>query len=168
LTLDRNGHPLVLAVVGRHHQPGPKGDPREWYVLQYKDGQWRERFVCRSTHNYDMGSLYVDGRKWRIVGPTAPGPQRFGTGGEMAVWESRDEGRHWRRTRMLTEGSAYNHAYARRPLHVHRSFYSFWADGDADSISASRLYFTDRRGRVFQMPYQMEGSYQRPVRVHLP
>ena len=166
LTLDRKGHPLILAVVSRHHQPGPKGDPREWYVLQYKDGSWREHFVCRSTHNYDMGSLYVDGRRWRIIGPTEPGPQRYGTGGEMAVWESRDEGLRWHRTRMLTQGSAFNHGYARRPLHVHPSFLSFWADGDADALSASRLYFTDRRGRVFQMPYQMEAAFQRPVRVY--
>jgi hypothetical protein len=83
----------------------------------------------------------------------------------MAVWESRDEGLHWRRTRMLTQGSAFNHGYARRPLHVHPSFLSFWADGDADGLSASRLYFTDRRGRVFQMPYRMEAAFQRPVRV---
>jgi len=167
-TLDRKGHPLILAVVSRHHQPGPKGDPREWYVWQYRDGSWKEYFVCRSTHNYDMGSLYVEGRRWRIIGPTEEGPQPYGTGGEMTVWESRDEGRHWRRRRMLTQGSVYNHTYARRPLNVHRSFYSFWADGNADSLSASHLYFSDKGGRVFQMPYLMEGVWQRPLRVKLP
>jgi len=165
LTLDRKGHPLILAVVSRHHQPGPKGDPREWYVWQYKDGNWKEHFVCRSTHNYDMGSLYVEGRRWRIIGPTEAGPQRYGTGGEMAVWESRDEGRHWHRVRLLTGGSARNHAYARRPLGAHPAFQALWADGDADRLSMSYLYMTDRRGRVFRLPYDMRGPFEKPVRV---
>lgn len=167
LTLDRRGNPVILAVVSRHHQPGPKGDPREWYVLQYRDGRWVEHFVCRSTHNYDMGSLYVEGCRWRIIGPTEPGPQPYGTGGEMAVWESRDEGRHWRRTRMLTQGSRLNHSYARRPLQAHRRFYSFWADGDADSLSASHLFYMLKKGRVFRLPYSMEKPEGRAERWEL-
>jgi hypothetical protein len=166
LTFDRRGRPLILAVVSRHHQPGPKGDPREWFVFQYRDGGWERHFICRSTHNYDMGSLFVHGRRWRIIGPTEPGPQPYGTGGEMAVWESRDEGRHWRRIRVLTQGSVRNHAYARRPLDAHPDVQAIWADGDADQLSVSHLYLTDRRGRVFRLPYDMQGPYEKPEPVY--
>lgn len=166
LTVDQFGNPVVLAVISRDFRPGPAGDPRKWVVLHWKDGRWLEHEVCRSTHNYDMGSLYTDGRTWRIIGPTEPGPQRWGTGGEMSVWESRDEGAHWVMRKQLTVSSTRNHSYARRPLNAHRGFEAFWADGDADSLSSSHLYFSDRRGRVFKMPAFMQTEMASPSRVY--
>src|SRR5690625_6971283 len=50
-----------------------------------------------SSHNYDLGSLYVEGDRWMIYGPIGMGPQAWGTGGEMEIWESRDEGETWTR-----------------------------------------------------------------------
>ena len=97
LNFDKNGNPIVLVVISKHHQPGPQGDPREWMIFHWKNGKWNEQRVTASTHNYDMGSLYIEKENWTIIGPTEPGPQTFGTGGEMVVWESRNEGATWKK-----------------------------------------------------------------------
>ncbi len=163
LNFDKDGNPIVLAVISRHHEPGPKGDPREWFIFHWKNGQWNEHRVTSSSHNYDMGSLYVEGNHWTIIGPTSPGPQPYGTGGEMVVWESHNEGATWKKTKTLTENSARNHSYARRPLHAHKDFYAFWADGNASEFSRSQLYFSNKKGDVFLLPYQMENNLEKPI-----
>ena len=163
LNFDKDGNPIVLAVISRHHQPGPQGDPREWFIFHWKNGQWNEHRVTSSTHNYDMGSLYVDGQLWTIIGPTTTGPQPYGTGGEMVVWESHNEGATWKKTKTLTENSARNHSYARRPLYAHKDFYAFWADGNASEFSRSQLYFSNKKGDVFLLPYQMENNIEKPI-----
>ena len=163
LNFDQAGNPIVLAVISRHHEPGPKGDPREWFIFHWKNGRWNEQRVTSSSHNYDMGSLYVEGKHWTIIGPTSPGPQPYGTGGEMVVWESRNEGATWKKTKTLTENSARNHSYARRPLHAHKDFYAFWADGNASEFSRSQLYFSNKKGDVFLLPYEMKNNLEKPI-----
>jgi hypothetical protein len=165
LTTDEDGNPVILAVISRHYQPGPQGDPREWMIFHWKNGKWNMHKVCTSTHNYDMGSLYIEKNRWIIIGPTEKGPQAYGTGGEMALWESRDEGKRWIRKHMLTQNSSYNHTYARRPLYAHQDFYALWADGHTDSLSASRLYFSNKKGRVWMLPYDMDNNFAKPVRI---
>ena len=166
LNFDKNGNPVILAVISRHFQPGPQGNPREWMIIHWKNGQWNFNKVCESSHNYDMGSLYTGKDSWQIIGPTEPGPQQWGTGGEMALWESKDEGEHWTRKRLLTSGSQRNHAYARRPLAAHPDFYAFWADGHADSLSASHLYFSDKKGTsIWQLPYDMTSDFEKPIKT---
>jgi len=165
IQIDKEGNPILLAVVSRHHQPGPQGDPREWMVIQYKKGRWELNTVCNSTHNYDMGSLYVGNKTLRIIGPTEAGPQPYGTGGEMACWESNDQGKTWMKKYMLTQNSSKNHSYARRPLHAHKDFIAFWADGNADTFSASSLYFANSKGKVFQLPYNMKYEEEKPIRL---
>ena len=64
----------------------------------------------------------------------------------MALWESSNEGITWKKVRNITRNSIRNHAYARRPLKVNDDFYAFWADGNADKLSESHLYFTNRKG----------------------
>ena len=165
LGFDREGNPVLLYITSGTHQPGPKADPRVWTIAHWKGGRWRFHEVTRSTHNYDMGSLYLeeDGT-WRIIAPTEPGPQLHGTGGEMAMWISRDEGQNWHKARDITTGSARNHAYARRPRNAHPDFYAFWADGNPDELSESHLYFTGRSGvPVWRLPYTMEGDEASPV-----
>jgi len=84
----------------------------------------------------------------------------------MALWESIDKGVTWKRTAMLTANSQRNHSYARRPLHAHPDFYSFWADGDADKFSESKLYFSNKKGnKVFVLPYDMTNDFEKPERV---
>ena len=135
-------------------------------VIHWKNGKWNYHKVCTSTHNYDMGSLYTDGKHWQIIGPTEPGPQVYGTGGEMALWESDDEGPTWKKTVMLTANSMRNHSYARRPLHAQSDFYAFWADGNADKLSESALYFCNKKGdAVWKLPYHMEKEFEKPQRL---
>ena len=167
VTLDARGNPVVLYITSNDHRPGPGGAPRTWTVAHWTGSEWRFHEVAPATHNYDMGSIYIerDGT-WRIIGPTEPGPQPWGTGGEMAVWTSRDEGRSWNRARQITRSSPRNHAYARRPLNAHPDFYAFWADGDPNQLSVSRLYFTNRAGdRLWRLPYEMKGAFATPERV---
>lgn len=125
--------------------------------------------MAESDHNYDHGSLYVeeDGL-WRVIAPTDPGPQPWGTGGEMVMWTSRDQGASWTRARTLTSGSARNHSYARRPLHAHPDFYAIWADGNPLEPSASRIYFATRDGDVFVLPERMDAGMARPAAVPSP
>jgi hypothetical protein len=166
LNFDSEGNPVILAVISKDFKPGPQGDPREWTIIHWKDGKWNFSIVCTSTHNYDMGSLYIENKVWRIVGPTEAGPQKSGTGGEMALWESFDEGKSWEKVRNITQNSVRNHSYARRPLNAHPDFYAFWADGNADQFSESKLYFCNRKGdKVRVLPYDMKGEFAKPERV---
>jgi hypothetical protein len=159
-----NGRPVILYLTSANYRPGPPGDPRIWTIAHWTGGEWAFHEVTRSTHNYDMGSLYIepDGQ-WRIIAPTEPGPQPHGTGGEMALWTSADSGRQWKKVRDITSGSVHNHAYARRPVNAHPDFYAFWADGNPDKMSESHLYFTNQTGsHVWRLPYDMDGEYAAP------
>ncbi len=165
INVDKDGNPVILAVVSPVFQPGPPGTLRDWFIFYWKDGNWNQSKVCESGHNYDMGSLYIDGDNWKIIGPTEPGPQVNGTGGEMAMWESKDMGITWSKTKDLTVGSTRNHSYARRPSVIHPEFYSFWADGNADKFSESKLYFSDAGGDVYALPYDMKKDFVKPVKL---
>jgi hypothetical protein len=124
------------------------------------------RTVTTAWHNYDMGSLYLeeDGT-WRLIAPTETGPQPYNTGGEMAMWVSRDQGESWRLEQQLTRDSEYNHSFARRPVDAHPEFYAFWADGHGRRPSESRLYFADRAGNVFQLPVRMTEEMEKPIPI---
>lgn len=66
----------------------------------------------------------------------------------------------------ITPPNAFNHTYARRPLHARDPFYAFWADGDSETFSPSRLYFTDRSGaRIRRLPETIDGKEAEPVIV---
>ncbi|RYY19143.1 MAG: hypothetical protein EOO04_22620 [Chitinophagaceae bacterium] len=165
ISFDDAENPVILAVISNNFQPGPPGNLRQWVVVQRKGNKWETNTVCRSSHNYDMGSLYINGNSWQVIGPTDPGPQPKGTGGEMVVWESRDKGYTWQRKRVLTSNSTRNHSYARRPSVMHPDFVALWADGNADSMSISKLFFTDSKGAVYELPYEMKADFQRPALV---
>ncbi len=166
LNFDSDGNPVIVAVVSKDFKPGPEGDPREWIVMHWKNGQWRFSKVCNSTHNYDMGSLYTEDKVWRIIGPTEAGPQKWGAGGEMALWESRDEGETWTKIRDITSRSERNQSYARRPVNANPDFYAFWADGNTDQLSESKLYFCNKSGdKVWGLPYDMKNNFEKPQRV---
>ena len=154
LNFDAAGNPILLYVLSRDYRPGPAGGAREWTVAHWRAGKWNFSTVTTSDHNYDMGSLYVMRDEWLVIGPTEVGPQPWGTGGEMVLWASRDEGRTWTRRRAITANSELNHSYARRPRDARDPFFAFWADGNPDQPSVSRLYFTDSTGtRVWRLPY---------------
>ena len=167
LNFDEAGNPVLLYVTSKDSAAGPAGDPRTWTVAVWTGKAWETHAVCRSDHNYDMGSLYTeDPRRWRVLGPTEPGPQPYGTGGEMALWVSGDRGRTWRRERVLTKNSPRNHAYARRPKDARDPFSAFWADGDPGKFGVSHLYFSDAEGKtVRRLPYDMKGDFATPEKV---
>lgn len=156
INFDARGNPILLYVTSRDARPGPATAAREWRVTHWDGAAWQTHVVTTSDHNYDMGSLYVEGDTWKIIAPTAPGPQPHGVGGDMVLWTSGDGGRHWTAQHTLTRDSRYNHSYARRPLNARDPFYVFWADGDPRELSPSHLYFADSTGRnVHQMPATM-------------
>src|SRR4030043_6937 len=166
LNIDKDGNPVLLIILGRDSNPGPNGGPREWMVVHRKDQKWNFSKVCESDHNYDMGSLYITDEEWLIIGPTEPGPQKYGTGGEIALWISKDEGISWEKSHDLTTNSKFNNSFVRRPINAHKDFYFFWTDGDADKLSSSRLYYTDQKcKRVWIMPYDMIADSEKPVRL---
>lgn len=179
LNFDAAGNPILLCIVSRAGEPGPKGDPREWTLLHWtgakdgKGGKWETRVITQSDHNYDMGSIYVKGDEWRIIGPTETGPQRYGTGGEVGLWVSKDAGRTWACERRVTDGSEFNHSYVRRPERAAGGgegpgdpFFAFWADGNPSKLSESRLYFTNSDGsKVWRLPYEMTGDEAAPEEI---
>ncbi len=92
-----------------------------------------------------------------------PGPQRYGTGGEVAVWNSRDSGATWTKQRDVNTDSRFNHTYVRRPVDVQPDFYAFWADGNPNEFSPLHLHFTNLKGdRVWRLPYDMIGDFAKP------
>lgn len=163
INFDSAGRPIVLYLTSKGYEPGPQNGPREWYLARWTGKTWERHACTTSDHNYDFGSLYVEDGLWRIIAPTEPGPQPFGTGGEMVMWTSRDEGQTWNKFKQLTHDSRFNHTYARRPVDAHPQFYALWADGNPLERSESSLYFTDRDGsHVWQLPTQMTGDSAEP------
>lgn len=169
VTLDNDGNPVILIVTSSDHRSGPQGDPRTWEVLHHKGGKWNVHKVTNSTHNYDTGPIWIeDDGTWRIVGPTERGPQRWGGGGEIAVWTSDDEGKTWTKARDVTSNSPRNHSYVRKVFCAEPDspFAMLWADGHPDKLSVSRLYFTNRDGSIVRrLPYDMDDEYATPETV---
>ncbi|MFZ2340287.1 MAG: hypothetical protein WAW07_11270 [Bacteroidales bacterium] len=166
IDFDAEGNPVLLVILSRDEEPGPKGGPREWMVISRKDNIWNFSKVCESTNNFDRGALYVTPAEWRIIGPTEPGPSKYGTGGEVAMWVSTNQGESWEKTVQITSQSRFNHSFVRKPMNPSKEFYALWADGNADEFSRSSLYFTNESGkRVRILPYEMKRSFQKPARV---
>ena len=163
---DAQGRPVILYVTSGGWESGPKNDPRTWTVARWTGEAWDLRGQITSDNNYDTGSLYIESDSlWRIIGPTQPGPQRYNTGGEVAMWTSADQGATWKMVKQLTRNSKLNHTYCRRPVIAHPGFYAFWADGHARKPSESRLYFCDQQGNVFLLPPEMKGDTAKPIQL---
>ena len=170
LNFDGDGRPVILYLISDNHLTGPEGGVREWFTLHWTGSAWEQAKVTESTHCYDSGSLWVDtgadGERWTILAPTGDGPQYWGAGGEVEEFISADRGKTWTKTRALTSGSTFNQTYVRRPLRASEGFRAFWADGNPDVFSRSSLYFCDREGRVFRMPYDMTDEWMPPTEVN--
>ena len=166
LDFDNEGNPVVLVILSSDVNPGPKGGPREWMIITRKNNNWNFSKVCESYHNYDMGALYITDNEWRIIGPTEPGPQKYGTGGEIALWISRDKGISWEKVRNITSNSTRNNSFVRNPVNAQKDFYALWTDGDADKFSTSCLYFTNENcDKVWVLPYEMMKNFQKPLLI---
>lgn len=166
LNFDREGRPLLLHVTSHGYAPGPENDPREFCLTRWDGARWRTSTITRTDHNYDMGSIWVSGDEWKVIAPTLPGPQPWGGGGEMCLWTTRDQGGTWLLKHQITHDSPLNHNYARRPREAHDPFFAFWADGNPDQFSESRLYFCDSTGKhVWQLPYDMTAESAVPAEI---
>jgi len=165
IQFDEAGRPVILVITSGGYEPGPANDPRTWTVVRWTGDQWEFSDITVSDNNYDMGSLFIAADQWRLIAPTATGPQAYNPGGEMCMWTSRDQGRTWSQERQLTHDSVRNHTYARRSVNAHPEFMAFWADGHARHPSDSRLYYCNKKGDVFQLPEQMDEPYARPIKV---
>jgi hypothetical protein len=161
---ESDGHPVLLFLTSRGFESGPKNDPRTWRTARWTGSAWEIRDFAVSDNNYDFGSLYIeDDGAWRIIGPTETGPQPYNTGGEVAMWLSRDQGANWQKLKQLTRGSTRNHTYVRRPVNAHPDFDALWADGDARQESGSDLFFTNRDGsHVWRLPAKMDADFAQP------
>ncbi|NQV33619.1 MAG: BNR-4 repeat-containing protein [Phycisphaeraceae bacterium] len=165
IRFDEQGRPIILYITCKGFESGPKNDPRTWTLAHWDGGQWCIEEITTSDNNYDMGSLYIENSVWQVIGPTETGPQAYNPGGEMALWESKDRGKTWKRLKQLTRNSERNHTYARAPVNAHPDFYAFWADGHGGQPSQSNLYFCNRSGDVYALPRHMNELYAQPTRV---
>jgi len=158
LQYDAGGNPLLLYITSRGYESGPRNNPRTWTLARWTGNRWIFTEITTSDNNYDSGELILLPGRWLLIAPTERGPQPYNTGGEVALWESPDEGISWNRTKMVTLQSRYNHTYVRRVIHGRPGFLALWADGHGRQPSPSRLYFTNVNGELFQMPVSMESN----------
>lgn len=166
VAFDGNGNPVVLYLTSYGHQPGPEQGPREWFVAHWTGKEWVTHFITRSSANYDTGSIYLEDNLWRVIAPLADGPQRWGTGGEIESWISKDSGKTWNKEFVYTSDSPRNHGYVRSPVHRKDPFYAFWADGNTERLSISYLYFGDSKGNVYRLPYHMTEEWEKPEKMN--
>lgn len=162
---DHHGHPVCLYITSGGHEPGPENAPYQWRITRWDGRQWKSHDICESDHNYDMGSLFLSDSTWMVVGPTETGPQQWGTGGEIAIWTTKNKGRKWVKQRDVTRKSELNHSYVRRPLNAREPFCFFWASGHAHEFSISELYFGDFNGNVWKLPYIMKEDFEKPEKI---
>ena len=158
---DEAGNPLCLYVTSKGHEPGPDNSPYQWRVTRWNGSSWETSVVGESDHNYDMGSIIIRGKRWLVVAPMITGPQLWGVGGEVAIFESEDQGKTWHRARQITCDSELNHGYVRRVINGTDPFIFFWADGHPHQFSISRLYFGDLEGNVWMLPYSMKNMSEK-------
>ena len=166
MSFDHQGRPVLLYVTSGGHEPGPPNDPRRFCVVRFDGSHWVTSEICRTDHNYDMGSLYINDQTWTVWVPSLAGPQPYHGGGEIAIWQSDDLGESWSKVRQVTSASTRNHNYVRQPLNANDPFYAFWADGDPTKLSQSHLYFADSTGtKVWELPYVMRSEFEKPAPV---
>jgi hypothetical protein len=165
MVFDEKGNPVCLFIRSNGHEPGPKSAPYEWCITKWTGSQWQTKKITESDHNYDMGSLFITGKTWKLVAPTFAGPQKWGIGGELEIWQSTDKGENWTKISKLTENSEFNHSYVRRPVDYKAPFCFFWASGNPHEFSKSELYFGDFDGNIWKLPYEMKDDFAKPIKI---
>ncbi len=165
MAFDADGNPVCLYLTSGGHEPGPANNPRDWTISHWQDGEWRTTLITQSDHNYDMGSLWIAGNEWTVIAPTQDGPQLHGGGGEIEKWISKDNGQTWTKAQDITQTSKRNHNYVRKVIQGQDDFLYFWADGNPDKDSKSQLYFGDKNGQVWRLPFRMKKDWAKPKRV---
>jgi len=166
MCFDSKGNPAFLYIRSNGHKPGPVSAPYEWCITKWDGQNWKTSVVTESDHNYDMGSIFIANDDWKIVGPTGEGPQKWGVGGELAVWKSVDKGETWNKEKQLTKNSKMSHSYVRKVVNGKAPFCFFWADGHSHEFSKSQLYFGDFEGNIWRLPYNMKEDFIKPEKIY--
>jgi hypothetical protein len=166
MDFDSEENPVCLYIRSYGHEPGGRSEPYEWCITKWNGRKWQTSVVTTSDHNYDMGSLFISDEEWKIVGPTEAGPQKWGVGGELAVWKSTDKGQTWKKEKQLTENSKMSHSYVRKVVNGKAPFCFFWADGHSHEFSKSELWFGDFDGNIWKLPYEMPNESKKPKRMY--
>ncbi|MBN2212523.1 MAG: BNR-4 repeat-containing protein [Sedimentisphaerales bacterium] len=163
LRFDDQNHPILLYTTSKGFESGPENDPRIWWTARWTGEKWEILPAMRSGNNYDMGPLYLEpGGIWRIIAPTELGPQPYNTGGEIAMWLSKDKGHNWIKIKQMTCNSLWNHSFVRHPVNANPEFYALWADGHSRQPSGSHIYFCDIEGNVYRLPPEMKADFEKP------
>ncbi len=166
MDFDSSGNPAFLYIRSNGHEPGPESAPYEWCVTWWNGLYWQNTHITNSDHNYDMGSLFLSENEWRIVAPVGEGPQRWGVGGELEMWQYDSKQKVWRKVKTFTSNSSFSHSYVRKPVDYKAPFCFFWADGHSHTFSKSHLYFGDFEGNVWRLPYEMKEEFAEPEKVN--
>jgi hypothetical protein len=167
MDFDAEGNPVCLYIRSYGHEPGRRSAPYEWCVTKWDGENWKTSVVTESDHNYDMGSIFISVDDWKIAGPTGAGPQKWGVGGELAIWKSVDKGATWNKEKQLTKNSEMNHSYVRKVVNGKAPFCFFWADGHSHEFSKSQLYFGDFDGNSWRLPYDMKNDFEKPEKLNM-
>ncbi|MFN8239573.1 MAG: BNR-4 repeat-containing protein [Bacteroidales bacterium] len=166
MVIDETGNPVILAIISDDYMNGNRTATREWDLVSYDNGKWEYTPICKSGHNHDTGVLYLSGNRLTLAGTTEPGPQKDGTGGAIAIWESTDKGKSWSMSRQLTYPGKYNYSNVRRPINPSGKFYCFWSDGDPEEVSECNIYFSDFNLKATRvLPYDMKRELELPDRI---
>ena len=87
------GYPVILHLTSGGYESGPKNDPRTFALARWTGSEWKFTEAMRGDNNYDFASLDIQNEgDWLLLGDMVPGPQRYNTGGEIAIWTSHDQG----------------------------------------------------------------------------
>jgi hypothetical protein len=166
LQFDATGHPVILYLTSKGWEPGPKNSPRMFLTARWTGSDWDIRPLTTTDHNYDYGDFFIEADgTWRVFATSDPGPFPWGTGGEVVMWTSHDQGASWQ-SKKVTSGSKLNQSYPRRPVNADPAFYSLWADGNPLEQSESSLYFTNKDGNgVWKLPTHMTHEFEKPERI---
>lgn len=165
MEFDAAGNPVCLYIRSNGHEPGPVSAPYEWCITKWDGHKWQTSLITTSDHNYDMGSLFISEKEWKVVAPTEPGPQEWGVGGELAIWVSADAGQSWKMIKQITQNSKFSHSYVRKVVNYKAPFCYFWADGNSHLFSKSELWFGDFDGNIWKLPYDMKKKNERPIKM---
>ena len=163
VNFDADGNPVILYVTSYGHQPGPKDGPRDVWTANWDGKKWNFNHICPCWHDYDSGSIWVDGKNWTVVFPSEPGPQLWGAGGELAIWKTCNAGKSWKKALQMTANSPSNHGYVRRSYGGADPFSYFWCDGNPDRITDVHIYFGDSKGNMWMLPYDMTEEWETPA-----
>ncbi|MCP4642084.1 MAG: hypothetical protein GY851_16695 [bacterium] len=126
--VDPDGAPVVLFL-----EADAATYTSVWRFGRCREGAWTFADVTTTDHMYDGGALAILGTDdYRVYGPTKP-VQPHMDGGEIEEWQSVDQGRTWRRVKVVTSNSRFSHNHVKVALNHEQSdgaFRAFWSYAD--------------------------------------